>query len=389
MLQNVVFNTFLKSFEKAEYGDLEIVSPEGKKYFFQGSKTGVSAHLHLKTYDVITNLIAKGDIGFAEDYRDGKWDSDSVKNFIFYALQNEDYLNNYIYGTNLFKAIAKIAYFFKRNTIKGSKKNIHAHYDLGNEFYKLWLDPTMTYSSAIFNNNNESLALAQHNKYDRILQRLGDKSGNVLEVGCGWGGFAERAAYLKDHKIKGITLSEEQHSYAKNRLSEFKENTNIVLEDYRKQTGKFDYIVSIEMFEAVGEKFWNTYFSKLSSMLKEKGKAVIQTITIDNKYFDSYRKNGDFIRSFIFPGGMLPSENRFAEETKKANLKITDKFLFGKDYALTLNYWLNNFENKIDEVKKLGFDEKFIRLWRLYLASCIATFAVGRTNVMQVEVQHA
>lgn len=389
MLNKKAFEDFIKSFENAEFGEMEIISPEGKKYYFQGDKTGVKADLHINSYDVITGIVAKGDIGLAEAYRDGKWDSNCLKSLFSYALQNEQSLNKYIYGTNFYKLIANIAYFFRRNTLNGSKNNIAAHYDLGNNFYKLWLDESMTYSSAIFNDSKELLISAQYNKYDRILERIGDNSGDILEVGCGWGGFAERAITQKDHRIKGLTLSEEQHRYANNRLKDYNENTKIVLEDYRKQEGKFDNIVSIEMFEAVGEKFWPVYFSKLSSLLKNKGKAVIQTITIDGQHFDNYRKGGDFIRSFIFPGGMLPSEERFEQEAKKAGLKLTDKFLFGKNYSLTLNHWLNNFNDKVEEVKKLGFDDKFIRIWRLYLASCIATFAIGRTNVMQVELQHA
>jgi cyclopropane-fatty-acyl-phospholipid synthase len=201
--------------------------------------------------------------------------------------------------------------------------------------------------------------------------------------------FAERAITTKDHRIKGITLSNEQHSFANNRLNNFKSNADIVLEDYRHQQGKFDNIVSIEMFEAVGEQYWSTYFNKLSSSLKQKGKAVVQTITIDEKHFESYRKGGDLIRSFIFPGGMLPSPERFEYEAKKAGLKITDKFHFGKDYARTLDNWLQTFNSKVAEVKALGFDDKFIRIWRLYLASCIASFSVERTDVMQVELQHA
>lgn len=389
MFNNLAFETFIKSFENADFGEIEITSPEGKKYYFQGNKPGVSADIHIKSFDVIASLIAKGDIGFAEDYRDGKWESNCLKSLFFYAIQNEQSLNSYIHGTSFYKMVANIIYLFRRNTLKGSKNNISAHYDLGNDFYKLWLDDSMTYSAAIFKNNNEHLLSAQHNKYDRILDRIGSNSSDILEVGCGWGGFAERAITRKDHRIKGITLSNEQHDYANQRLKNYSDNTKIVLEDYRKQEGKFDNIVSIEMFEAVGEKFWPTYFSKLSSLLKPKGRAVIQTITIHNDQFESYRKRGDFIRSFIFPGGMLPSENKFEKVAGDADLKVTDKFLFGKDYSLTLNHWLSNFDSKIEEVKKLGFDDKFIRIWRLYLASCVATFASGKTGVMQVELQHA
>jgi len=390
MFKKTTFNKFLDSLKNIEHGSIQVTSPKGEVYNFTSkNQNGIAADIHIKDYGVITNIAAKGDIGFTEDYRDGMWDTNNLQSLLLFAMQNTKSLDSYMDGTNLFKILANVIYFFKSNTINGSKRNISAHYDLGNDFYKIWLDPSMTYSSAIFYDKSQSLQNAQYNKYDRILERLGDNPSDVLEVGCGWGGFAERAVKNNDHRIKGITLSEQQHSYATDRLKGFKDSTNIVLEDYRIQEGKFDNIVSIEMFEAVGEKFWPIYFAKLASLLKDKGKAVIQTITIDDKIFDSYRKSGDLIRSFIFPGGMLPSQERFKYEVEKAGLKITDKYLFGNDYALTLEKWLNTFDEKIEEIKPLGFDEKFIKIWRMYLASCIASFSTDRTDVMQVEVQHA
>jgi cyclopropane-fatty-acyl-phospholipid synthase len=282
--------------------------------------------------------------------------------------------------------MAMLSYLLKLNSLKGSKKNIHAHYDLGNEFYKLWLDPTMTYSAAIYKDQNETLEQAQHNKYDRIVDCLDQKSGSLLEVGCGWGGFAERAQDKGDFGIKGITLSEEQHDYARDRLGQ---KADIVLEDYRHQNGKFDNLVSIEMFEAVGERYWPTYFNKIGDLLSKNGKAVIQTITMNEHDFPRYRRGGDFIRSYIFPGGMLPSPSRFREEAEKVGLKAGNEFYFGQDYATTLEHWLKDFEAKRDEVKALGFDDGFIRLWRFYLAACVAGFRTGRTDVMQVELAHA
>lgn len=227
---------------------------------------------------------------------------------------------------------------------------------------------------------------AQHNKYDRILDRMETASGNVLEVGCGWGGFAERAHEKGDYALKGITLSDEQHDFAKARTNGY---ADIVLEDYRHQTGSYDRIVSIEMFEAVGERFWPTYFKKLGELMKPAGKAVIQTITINDTDFNRYRASGDFIRSFIFPGGMLPSPSRFRQEAAKAGLKVENEYFFGQDYARTLTEWLRTFDEKVDKVRALGFDEGFIRLWRFYLGACAGGFRAGRTNVMQVEVSHA
>jgi len=389
MLNQYAFDSFLKSLENTQFGKITITAPNGKVYNFEGKNYGAKAQITLYNYQVITNAYAKGDIGFAEDYRDGNCDSENLTSLVTFLLQNENCLNSYIYGKSLYKFIAQILYILNRNTIKGSKRNIHAHYDLGNKFYKLWLDETMTYSSALFTDKNNSLVVAQNNKYDRILERIGTKNSNIIEIGCGWGGFAERAIEQKGHKVKGITISEEQHKYAANRLSDKNQNANIVIEDYRKQEGKFDNIVSIEMFEAVGEKYWKTYFEKVSTLLKEKGTAIIQTITIKDDLFDEYRCGGDMIRSFIFPGGMLPSQEKFKNSAEKAGLKIIDKFLFGKDYAATLNMWLNNFDNSIRNIRLLGFDEKFIRIWRLYLSLCSASFITGRTNVMQVELQHA
>ena len=276
-----------------------------------------------------------------------------------------------------------LSYLLRLNSVKGSKKNIHAHYDLGNDFYKLWLDPSMTYSSGIFKNSNDTLEQSQYNKYDRILDCLGEDKGSLLEVGCGWGGFAERAQTRGDFDVRGVTLSEEQHDYARDRLGA---KADIVLEDYRHQNGTFDNIVSIEMFEAVGERYWPTYFNKIGSLLSKNGKAVIQTITMNDKDFPRYRQGGDFIRSYIFPGGMLPSPSRFEREVQKAGMQTGNTFYFGQDYARTLESWLHVFDQKKDEVIALGFDEGFIRLWRFYLAACIAGFRTGRTDVMQVEL---
>jgi cyclopropane-fatty-acyl-phospholipid synthase len=385
MLEKTMTYRLLSALENTEFGSIDISTPDGKLHQFKGSKQGAHATLTLRDWRTVSVLASKGDTGFAEAYRDGWWESEDLTNLFIFGLQNEAALNKYIYGGLIGRIASRVSYLFTRNTLDGSKKNIHEHYDLGNEFYKLWLDESMTYSSALFASPTENLLQAQHNKYDRILDRLGD-SGRVLEIGCGWGGFAERATHTKDYEIKGLTISTAQHEYATKRLSN---NAQIALEDYRIQQGKYNSIVSIEMFEAVGERFWPVYFSKLKSLLADKGKAVIQTITIGNDYFERYRTGGDMIRSYIFPGGMLPSTQRFAQESQKAGLRITDTHHFGQDYALTVEHWRQRFENKLQEIKNIGFDEPFIRLWRFYLTCCIASFKVERTGVMQVELQHA
>ena len=385
MLDKIASDQLFRSLDKIESGSLELVTPDGRTRFFQGKKDGVAAHIELRDWRVISNMMRRGDIGFAEDYRSGLWESNDLVSITALGLQNRAAMDRMVAGHQLFRTIAKLSYLLRLNTVKGSKKNIHAHYDLGNDFYALWLDPTMTYSSAIFDGDDD-LVSAQHRKYDRLIDRMDGTSGKVLEIGCGWGGFAERALARGDFAIKGVTLSEEQHDYANDRLQG---RADIVLEDYRHQKGLYDHIVSIEMFEAVGERYWATYFAKIKELLSRNGRAMIQTITMNEDDFPRYRNGGDFIRSYIFPGGMLPSPSRFKEEAEKAGLRVCDQYQFGLDYARTLKMWLDQFDGKINDVKALGYDDGFIRLWRFYLAACAAGFKTGRTDVMQVELQHA
>ncbi|MEC8665341.1 MAG: cyclopropane-fatty-acyl-phospholipid synthase family protein [Pseudomonadota bacterium] len=385
MLARIASDQLFRSLDNIEFGALKLTTPDGQTRMFSGRVPGEMAEIRLRDWNVVTNLFCKGDVGFAEDYREGLWDSSDLTALTTLGLKNRRALDHVVTGNSFFSTIANLGYLLRINSISGSKKNIHAHYDLGNDFYSLWLDPTMTYSSALYKGDDD-LMQAQHRKYDRIIDRLNTPSGRVLEVGCGWGGFAERALEKGDYDLKGITLSEEQHEFAKQRLGN---NARIVLEDYRHQEGKFNSIVSIEMFEAVGERYWPTYFGKLKEMMDQNGRAVIQTITMNEFDFPRYRRSSDFIRSFIFPGGMLPSQSRFAQEAERAGLKVTDKFTFGLDYARTLESWLAAFDAKRDDVKALGYDDGFLRMWRFYLAACAAGFKTGRTDVMQVELCHA
>ena len=387
MLNQFIFSRILKRLEGLKIGSLKITDPNNKTYEFVGEIDGAKADITFSDWNIIKNLATKGDIGFAEDYSAGKWSTHNLIDLLVVSMQNRAILDPFFDANALQRTMEKISYFFRKNSVEGSKKNIHAHYDLGNDFYELWLDKTMTYSSALFEDNNECLSIAQNRKYDRIIDSLGAESGNLLEIGCGWGGFADQALNRqKDLEIKGITLSQEQHDFANDRLNG---NAAIVLEDYRHQEGTFDHIVSIEMFEAVGEKYWPTYFSKLKSLLKNDGKAVVQTITIEDKSFDQYKKGTDFLRTYIFPGGMLPSPSRFNHEVKKAGLIPAKSFEFGQDYAHTLALWLKSFDDVYHKVIDMGFDDKFVRLWRFYLAGCAAAFKTGFTNVRQVEIIHA
>ncbi len=386
MFKKSITQQFLKTLEHIQYGSMTVITPDEQSYLFSGKFSGAQGHLHIHDWRTIPLFAAKGDIGLAEAYRDGYWSSNNLTELLLMGLQNESALDTYIYGGTFSRLVARILALFTQNTLKGSRKNIHAHYDLGNDFYQLWLDKTMTYSSGIFYQETDSLQTSQYHKYDRMLNSLESPTGHLLEIGCGWGGLAERALTHHDYQIKGITLSEQQHSYATQRLGN---QANIALEDYRLQEGRYDHIISIEMFEAVGEKFWPIYFQKIAALLKEKGKAVIQTITVDDSYFERYRTGSDMIRTFIFPGGMLPSIPRFQQEAQKANLRVNHIYQFGEGYAKTLQHWLISFDTQLDKVRQLGFDEAFIRLWRLYLSACIASFMVKRTNVVQLELQHA
>lgn len=386
MLARIAADRLLKKFDDIESGTLDLVLPNGRKESFGGKKPGINASLKLNDWKVMSNLALRGDSGFAQDYQDGSWETDNLQNLLTFGLLNEKATAKFISGSQTYNMLSRLSYFFRRNSISGSRRNIHAHYDLGNEFYKVWLDEGMTYSSAIFKNSSESLTDAQNNKYDRMLGLLNGGSGPVLEIGCGWGGFAERAVDAYGFDVKGITISQAQHDYATQRLGN---KAQISLEDYRRLDGLYEHIVSIEMFEAVGEKYWNTYFSKLKSLMTKNGKAIIQTITIDDGKFEQYRSGGDVIRNYIFPGGMLPSPSRFKQEAQKAGLIQIDSLHFGMDYARTLEIWLDKFDRESEVIKAQGFDDSFMRMWRFYLASCIAGFRTARISVMQAELKHA
>lgn len=377
---------FIRALQNVSLGEITVTAPDGTEYHAAGTQDGPSARLIVHDWRAIRELATRGDIGFAEGYRDGLWDSPDLEAVIAFGLQNEAALKRYVFGSSLFRMLARLMRLRRPNSLRGSKDNIHAHYDLGNTFYGLWLDESMTYSSALFAGRHTELCTAQHQKYDRIIERLGSGSGDLLEIGCGWGGFAERACAQSNLAVKGITISGAQHTFARQRLGG---EAQIALEDYREQQGRYDHLVSIEMFEAVGERYWPIYFGKLKSLLKPGGNAVVQTITIDDRHFADYKRGSDVIREYIFPGGMLPSPAAFKRAAEKAGLSITDRYAFGQDYAKTLNEWLHRFDAKRKDILALGFDERFIRLWRFYLAGCMASFRIGRTDVMQLELRHA
>jgi cyclopropane-fatty-acyl-phospholipid synthase len=368
-----------------EYGALEFVAPNGEVTIARGPRPGPSARFAIGEWDVLRRILARGDIGLGEEYIAGGWNSDSVERLVSLFLLNLDHFEDFSDG-NLLNRLGFVIHnaLVRRNSIKGSARNIQAHYDVGNDFYSLWLDPSMTYSSALYQGTDD-LYRAQQNKYERILSKFQTSGADVLEIGCGWGGFAERAC-ADGHHVTGLTISPAQHKFASERLGG---NAEIRLEDYRRCGGRFDNIVSIEMFEAVGEHYWPRYFQVVAERLKRGGRAIVQTITIRDELFDVYRQRSDFIRHYVFPGGMLPSLSRFRGEAERAGLKFAGAFGFGKDYARTLRAWLARMQAQESAIAALGHDQRFLRNWEFYLGICAAAFAVSRTDVVQVELVNA
>ncbi len=375
-----------QALENISFGSLKITLADGEVKNFCGSQVGPKADIIIKNSALIDLVITGGDVAFGESYIDGDWESSDLTALLTFLTINSHTLENFFHARKLRAFFLYIQSFFAKNTKRGSKKNIQAHYDLGNEFYQLWLDETMTYSSAIFDEKDISLAQAQEQKYQNILSKLSKKT--VLEIGCGWGGFAEKAAQA-NFEVTCLTISPKQKAFAENRIKnhELENLVKIKLQDYRDEKSLYDNVVSIEMFEAVGQEYWNKYFELVSASLNQNGKAILQIITIDEQVFKDYVNRVDFIQKHIFPGGILPSKTAVLQIAKKHGLLLKSQKEFGFDYAKTLEIWLKNFTQKKDQIKALGFDEKFIRKWQFYLCYCIAGFAAKRTDVVQFEFQ--
>ena len=373
-------------------GNLDVVMPGGRRLQFRGHQPGPAAELFIKDYKAVGRVMSAADIGFAEGYMAGEWDTPDLPALLTAFSWNLDQISRLMAGNPLVQAWNFLTHFLRRNDREGSKRNIYAHYDLGNQFYELWLDRTMTYSSARFERSDQSLEEAQHEKYATLARSIDLQAGqSVLEIGCGWGGFAEFAAKEVGAKVTGITISQAQHDYARERLFRqgLADKADIQLIDYRDVQGRFDRVASIEMFEAVGEEYWPTYFGKIHDVLSPGGRAGLQIITIKDEFFEHYRRHADFIQKYVFPGGMLPSEEKLKAQTDRAGLDWTGLNRFGECYADTLNQWLHSFDSVWDQVKAQGFDERFRRLWRFYLAYCEAGFRTERTNVVQLGLSRA
>lgn len=372
--------------DKIQHGSLHIVLPDGS--LTRCGHGEPQATLHLRNWHVCEAVLKRGDIGFAETYMAGDWTSDDLARLLDVLILNRNALENMVYGTWWGSAYYRIKHWLQGNTRKQARKNIQAHYDLGNDFYQLWLDPSMTYSSALFStqsNQTMDLQTAQTAKYQRILDELQlPAQAQVLEIGCGWGGFAELATQ-RGAQVLGLTLSTEQQRYAQARLAQqgLQDKADFCLQDYRDTHGQFDGIASIEMFEAVGEEYWPAYFSGVARNLKPGARAVVQTITIADELFDRYRRSTDFIQQYIFPGGMLPSPKKFREQAERAGLQVVQEFAFGQDYANTLAQWRHQFMNQLDAVRAQGYDQRFINMWEFYLAYCESAFRQENTNVYQ------
>ncbi|MCF6216286.1 MAG: cyclopropane-fatty-acyl-phospholipid synthase family protein [Emcibacter sp.] len=371
-------------------GRLDLLLPNEKTAVYSGKAQGTQADMKVYDWKVFNHMLRRGDIGLGEDYIKGLWESGNLKKFMRLAVENIQAFESFARSNIFYRLAYALKNRFLPNTQRKSRKNVHVHYDLGNDFYKLWLDKGMTYSSALFQGDaSKSLKDAQQAKYQRILDRLTPSSsaGHILEIGCGWGGFMEKAAQ-SNFRVTGVTLSREQAVWTEERLEKagLDKTTEVRLKDYRELDGQYDHIVSIGMFEHVGEAFWPEYMNTVHKYLKPGGKAMIQTIIIRDDLFEDYRNSSDFIREYIFPGGMLPSRECFEQEAVKAGLTVNDVFHFGQDYAITLEKWLDNFDASIADIKAMGYCDKFIRKWRFYLTSCAAMFRSGRIDVMQVEL---
>jgi cyclopropane-fatty-acyl-phospholipid synthase len=373
-------------------GSIAIRFPDGAVWHRAGTLPGPAAQFEIGRWKALRRILVGGALGFAEAYMEGELDTGDLRTLIAFALANKAGLENRLTGLVSARLWNRLRHLCRANTRRGSRRNVAAHYDLGNTFYRLWLDETMSYSAGVFETGGEDLATAQRNKYRRIAEMAGLNPGaNVLEIGCGWGGFAQYAAREFDCRVTGLTLSAEQLRYAQARVHRagLADRIELRLQDYRDCRGRYDAVVSIEMFEAVGERNWPNYFRLLADRLAPEGIAALQVITIHDDRFDLYRRSADFIQRYIFPGGMLPTAGLIARHAASAGLTVTDRRTFGGDYARTLAVWADAFAANWPKIRRLGFDERFRRMWEYYLAYCEAGFRNGTIDVVQFQFRRA
>jgi cyclopropane-fatty-acyl-phospholipid synthase len=397
--------------ERLATGELSLALPDGRIRRFAGREPGPKAEMHVHEAGVARRLLLGGGMGLAESYMDRSWDTPDLDAVLDLGVANIQALGSLRLPVPL-SPVQRAWHRMRDNDVAGARRNIEYHYDLGNDFYRLWLDPTMAYSAACFDDlpaaapaaepagprsrltrpvaDTQVLERAQRRKWDRVLELVQPgPNEHLLDIGCGWGGFAMHAAETTGCRVTGITLSPQQAALARRRVEErgLTGQVDIRLRDYRSESGTYDAVASIEMFEAVGERWWPVFFAKLRQLLRPGARAGLQVITIGDRYFERYRSRPDFTQRYIFPGGMLPSPGRFAAEAAAAGLALRTPRFFGADYARTLVAWARRFESGLPEVRRLGFDERFIRMWRYYLSYCRAGFSAGRIDVMQVGLE--
>ncbi len=383
---------FATVFERAkalERGRLDFRMPDGRVFRVEGKSPGPVGEITIHNPDSFARLIREGDLGFCDAYLDGWWSTPDLQGFLDLIQIGNDQVYEAFPGMKLVRLYERFRFWLQSNTKRQARKNISYHYDLGNDFYALWLDESMTYSSAIFRSGQESLEHAQEQKYASIVDQMGAQPGDhVLEIGCGWGGFAEYAASRRGLKVTCLTISQEQYKYAVARMARagLSDRVTIKLQDYRDETGVYDGIASIEMFEAVGEKYWPTYFNTVKNRLRPGKNATLQIITICDRNWETYRRSVDFIQKYIFPGGMLPSPTVLRREIEKAGLAVRGSIEFGKSYSQTLRRWYESFNARWGDIQKMGFDERFKRMWDFYLCSCAGAFEGGNCDVTQITI---
>jgi len=383
------FSTAFGVTKKGQNGCIDFVLDDGRTFRAEGPGTGPVCEIQIHDSGIFERLLREGQLGFCDAYLDGQWSTPDLQAFMDYIHADNDEVFDSFPGQKLVQFYERFRFWLQGNSKGQARKNISYHYDLGNDFYGLWLDKTMTYSSAIFETGKESLEDAQTAKYASMVDQMGVNAGDhVLEIGCGWGGFAEYAAKERGLSVTCLTISKEQIKYAQNRINSagLQNLVKFKLQDYRDETGVYDGIASIEMFEAVGEKYWPSYFQTVHDRLKPGGQATLQIITVRNDRFEIYRKSVDFIQKYIFPGGMLPSPLVLGQQAEAAGLRVVKSIEFGKSYSQTLRRWHDTFNEKWDHVLDMGFDDRFRRMWNFYLTSCAATFHYGNCDVTQITI---
>ena len=390
MIQTISDNLIFKALKFIKHGQLKLTNYDGKKYYFGEKDKNLNVELIINKPGLTFNIIKKGSIGLAEAYMRGEFETNNLSDLIELTAKNINIIYKFS-GVFDLSFINYIKNIFLKNTKKNSKNYISKHYDLGNEFFSLWLDKTLTYSSAIFEENKNNLEEAQKNKYKKLINLIKPKTGDkILEIGCGWGGFAEYLGKNFDVKLDCITISKKQYDFAKERIqrNQLNEKINIYMKDYRDVKNKYNSIASIEMIEAVGKSYLKSYFKTIKDNLQNNGTAAIQAITIDDKLFDRYKTKEDFIQKYIFPGGFLPCKKSLHQYANQSGLNVVEYNSYGSHYSNTLNIWRREFANKWEEISKQGFDLTFKRMWNFYLSYCDAGFKSKNIDLIQFSMQN-